>query len=153
MGKGSDVAVFQRTSVEQFLLGNTTLEPGEYRWLWAPINLALLGDDLEFRFGEPGTALELAARVEYTDEVWGLPGDFNNDGIVDAADYTVWCDYLGWPTNPDLNNNGDGTKVIDARDFALWRAQYGRNRRGYCPGGQRGNHSRTRHLVHGDMCG
>src|SRR5262249_39970448 len=28
-----------------------------------------------------------------------LPGDYNGDGIVDAADYTVWTDSLGSTTN------------------------------------------------------
>ena len=39
-----------------------------------------------------------------------LAGDFNEDGVVDAADYTVWRDNLGgdaWHTPMDLNNRGD----------------------------------------------
>lgn len=43
----------------------------------------------------------------------GLPGDFNSDGIVDAADYTVWRD----------NANGD----YDAADYVVWRNNYGRS--------------------------
>lgn len=42
----------------------------------------------------------------------GLEGDFNNDGSVDAADYTVWRDGL------------DGE--YDAADYQLWRDNYGR---------------------------
>ena len=30
----------------------------------------------------------------------GLPGDFNGDHVVDAADYTVWRDHLARETNP-----------------------------------------------------
>ena len=56
-----------------------------------------------------------------------LLGDFNNNGVVDAADYTVWRDHLG--STFDLNGNGDETGgsagVVDEADFALWRAYFG----------------------------
>lgn len=53
-----------------------------------------------------------------------LPGDFNQDGIVDAADYTVWRDgylssLLGHPADAD----GDG--VVDSDDYDIWAANYG----------------------------
>jgi hypothetical protein len=57
----------------------------------------------------------------------GLPGDFNNDQVVDAADYTVWRNNLG--TNFDLNGNGDengdSADFVDAADYALWKSSYG----------------------------
>jgi arabinogalactan endo-1,4-beta-galactosidase len=56
-----------------------------------------------------------------------LPGDFNGDGVVDAADYTVWRDNLG--TSFDLNGNGDESEgsggVVDQADYDLWKAQFG----------------------------
>lgn len=54
----------------------------------------------------------------------GLAGDFNNDGIVDAADYTVWRDNLGGDEST-LGGNGDGVGVVDNDDYALWAANYG----------------------------
>ena len=33
-----------------------------------------------------------------------LPGDFNNDGIVDAADYTVWRNHFGDETEDAINS-------------------------------------------------
>ncbi|MEN1678083.1 MAG: PEP-CTERM sorting domain-containing protein [Planctomycetota bacterium] len=55
------------------------------------------------------------------------PGDFNGDGIVDAADYTVWRDSLG--TGDSLLGNGDETGasagVVDVADFLLWKSFYG----------------------------
>ncbi len=39
------------------------------------------------------------------------PGDFNEDGGVDAADYTVWRDGLD--------------TLYDASHYLLWRANYG----------------------------
>lgn len=53
-------------------------------------------------------------------------GDFNADGVVDAADYTVWRDVfqsfeLGHPA--DANGNG----FIDYGDYDIWAANYGAN--------------------------
>ena len=57
----------------------------------------------------------------------GTPGDFNDDGVVDAADYTVFRDNLG--TNFDLAGNGDeegpSAGVVDQADYDLWAASYG----------------------------
>jgi hypothetical protein len=57
----------------------------------------------------------------------GLPGDFNGDGFVDAADYTVWRNHLG--TNFDLNGNGDESGdsggVVDLADYTYWKQHYG----------------------------
>ena len=54
-------------------------------------------------------------------------GDYNGDGAVDAADYTVWRDNLGGSF--DLNGNGDETgdsaDIVDAADYALWRTNFG----------------------------
>ena len=46
--------------------------------------------DVTFRFG-----LSNGAFVDGTVIYVGVPGDFNADGVVDAADYTVWRDHLG----------------------------------------------------------
>lgn len=48
-----------------------------------------------------------------------LPGDYNGDGTVDAADYTVWRD--GGP----LLNETDNPGTVDAGDYQVWRANFG----------------------------
>jgi T5SS/PEP-CTERM-associated repeat protein len=53
-----------------------------------------------------------------------LPGDYNNDGHVDAADYTVWRDMLG-STGADLAADGNGDLVVDQADYSVWRANFG----------------------------
>jgi hypothetical protein len=58
-----------------------------------------------------------------TISVGGLLGDYNHDGIVDAADYTVWRDTLGSTT--DLRADGNDNGVIDQGDFAIWKANFG----------------------------
>ncbi|MEQ8847936.1 hypothetical protein [Botrimarina sp.] len=52
------------------------------------------------------------------------PGDFNCDGAVDAADYTVWRDSLG-STGFGLPADGDGDGDIDADDYGVWKSNYG----------------------------
>lgn len=56
-----------------------------------------------------------------------LPGDYNLDGVVDAADYSVWRDALGQSVaNAYDGADGDGDLMIDQDDYAVWRANYGR---------------------------
>jgi hypothetical protein len=55
----------------------------------------------------------------------GLPTDFNHNGIVDAADYTVWRDQQGqngWGLAAD--SNGDGS--VNAADLTDWQTDFGR---------------------------
>ncbi|WP_197531424.1 hypothetical protein [Posidoniimonas corsicana] len=55
----------------------------------------------------------------------GLPGDFNDDGVVDAADYTVWRDHQGAADEAALSGNGDGLSGVGQGDYAVWRDNYG----------------------------
>jgi hypothetical protein len=54
-------------------------------------------------------------------------GDYNGNGIVDAADYTIWRDTLGSTT--DLRANGDNAGAsagkIDQADYTLWKSKFG----------------------------
>lgn len=62
--------------------------------------------------------------IVLADEIWSffstrpaipdpfLAGDFNRDGMVNSADYTVWRDGAG---GPPISN-----------DYAIWRSHYGR---------------------------
>jgi GH35 family endo-1,4-beta-xylanase len=50
-------------------------------------------------------------------------GDYNGDGRVDSADYTVWRDTLGSTTDLRADGNGDGK--IDAPDYDKWAADFG----------------------------
>lgn len=46
------------------------------------------------------------------------PGDFNFDGHVDGADYSVWRSAFG-STSTAADANGDG--IVDAADYVIWR--------------------------------
>ncbi len=54
-----------------------------------------------------------------------VPGDYNNDGTVDAADYTVWRDNLGSVAGTLLNDTVGG--VIGNDQYLLWRDNYGKS--------------------------
>jgi hypothetical protein len=52
-----------------------------------------------------------------------LAGDYNNNGIVDAADYTVWRDKLGAASIP---NRGAGiVGPVGTDDYNYWKAHFG----------------------------
>jgi hypothetical protein len=53
-----------------------------------------------------------------------LAGDFNNDGTVDAADYTRWKDNLGLASSA-LNGNGSGAATVVQADYLLWKTNFG----------------------------
>jgi hypothetical protein len=108
------------------------------------------GSDPQFRLGTALIALEKQAfelgraylsisTTAYPDgEIRGFPvyvaGDFNNDGVVDAADYTIWRDTLG-QTGEGLDADFDNSNSIDATDYELgWKANFGRNRFTVGPG-------------------
>ena len=56
--------------------------------------------------------------------VYGLKGDYNDDGKVDAADYTVWRDTLG-QTGPGLAADADRDEDVDADDYDAWVTNFG----------------------------
>lgn len=52
-----------------------------------------------------------------------LAGDFNNNGVVDAADYVAWRNSVGQPSQT-LPNDTTGVIVGDAQ-YNLWRGNFG----------------------------
>lgn len=55
-----------------------------------------------------------------------VPGDFNGDGTVGAADYTVWRKNLGMTTGAFWSTgDADGDGAVDESDYQLWRQNFG----------------------------
>jgi hypothetical protein len=55
-----------------------------------------------------------------------LPGDYNTDGSVDLADYTVWRDNFGGPAG-SLPNDTSGS-AIGSQQYRTWQTNFGRVR-------------------------
>jgi hypothetical protein len=64
-------------------------------------------------------------------------GDFNDDGIVNAADYIVWRKTLNTTVPPTTGADGNGDGIVDQADYHVWRANFGRT----APGSERGSSS------------
>jgi hypothetical protein len=104
------------------LTSSSVLGPGQSFNLGALYTGGLNGlESLTFEFRETAVRI-LAGVVEY---VTGKPGDFNNDDVVDAADYTTWRDNLGATDETGINGNGDGANGVDAADYDLWKTNFG----------------------------
>jgi hypothetical protein len=54
-----------------------------------------------------------------------LPGDYNGNGVVDAADYVMWRTMLGAHVPNYSGADGNGNGVVDQDDQAIWRSQFG----------------------------
>lgn len=53
-----------------------------------------------------------------------LLGDYNANGIVDAADYTVWRNSLS-VTGAGLAADGNGDGMVTQLDYDIWKANFG----------------------------
>jgi 3-phytase len=62
-------------------------------------------------------------RAVYVDVRLPLAGDYNGDGIVNAADYTVWRNTLG--SDQDLRADGNSDQMIDQEDYFVWKSHFG----------------------------
>lgn len=54
-----------------------------------------------------------------------LVGDYNDDGVVDAADYTVYRDALAGQPGVTLANETASPGVVDGADYAAWVGNFG----------------------------
>jgi hypothetical protein len=57
-----------------------------------------------------------------------LAGDYNNNGVVDAADYTTWRDALG--QSIALSNETESLGFVDQDDYIAWKGNFGATRGG-----------------------
>ncbi|MEQ8846708.1 dockerin type I domain-containing protein [Botrimarina sp.] len=96
-----------------FTLSTLGLSPGAYRLRLTPLD----GRD---NVGEAVVSQEfvVAAAPE-------TPGDYNLDGKVNAADYTIWRDARGSQVAPYTVADGNGDGVVSQADFEVWSGNYG----------------------------
>lgn len=99
-------------------LGNSfdILDWGSLAGTFAAVNLPTLGGGLGWDTSQLYTTGTLSVISV------GIPGDYNNDGVVDAADYALWRHSLGQNiTLPNDTTPGTVSQV----DFDVWRANFG----------------------------
>jgi phospholipase/lecithinase/hemolysin len=98
------------------------LEPGDSTYNTNQIapnaNEYMFWDDLH------PTATVHAALAQRALALFEIPGDYNRNGAVDAADYVVWRDALG-QMGTGLAADGNGDRQIDAEDYNIWRTSFG----------------------------
>jgi hypothetical protein len=110
---------------EYYLQNESTLNTGEFISLGAAYNTNVDAMDLRFEYVLDADTVAVGPVVAGTIAAGGVPGDYNGNGIVDAADFTVWRDHLGQTfqlTNEDPDNL-DGQ--VTSADYDFWKAHFG----------------------------
>jgi autotransporter-associated beta strand protein len=64
-----------------------------------------------------------AGLLEVTAAPVPVPGDYNENGIVDAADFVLWRKSVGPGSLP--NEGGISPGVVDDADYNFWRSRFG----------------------------
>jgi hypothetical protein len=100
---GSDVAILTTTGgIVDNSLSLSLTGPGQAAFT----GVGVVGNNLVLQVGVGGT----------------LEGDYNSDGVVNAADYTLWADNLG--TNNPLANDTIGGQITEAH-YLQWKNNFG----------------------------
>ena len=89
-------------------------------------DLVLYYDQVDPSTGEYlSQSIILGVYIDYVEST-GLPGDYNSDGNVDLADYTVWRNNLGGDGTalPNRSVALDGS-AIGQLDYMVWKANFG----------------------------
>jgi hypothetical protein len=54
-----------------------------------------------------------------------MPGDYNDDGVVNTSDYVVWKKMLGTQVPAGTSADGDGNGAVEAPDLQVWKKEFG----------------------------
>ena len=108
---------FAPASGDSFDLLTTT---SDITGTFATQQLPILGAGLVWNLGYRANAIVLTVV---------LPGDYNHNGVVDAADYTVWRDSLG-KSGIGLAADGNQNGMIDPGDYDVWKMNFGQSSAG-----------------------
>ncbi|QDU55886.1 LamG-like jellyroll fold domain-containing protein [Aeoliella mucimassa] len=108
---------------EAYLQDASTLTESTNLYLGSLFDTSVGTEDLKFVYRTADGALTEGIVTYFT----GTPvnGDFNGDGIVNIADYTVWRDNLGASDESAFapgTGNGGG---VDMTDYDAWKSNFG----------------------------
>jgi hypothetical protein len=111
------------TTDRSFYIGNSASESAE--WFQSRAFAGML-DNLRV-YGRELNLAELEslrlADLTLSNPSLPLPGDYNYDGRVNAADYVVWRNTFGSESLLDADGSGNG-QINDA-DYHVWRSNFG----------------------------
>jgi hypothetical protein len=117
---GSDVRIYFVEHIPQSFTGPGQIEFDAISLIATPLRNAHL---VSLRTGEIISNLNFGNIAAPP-----LPGDYNGDNHIDAADYTIWRDALGQTgVTPFSGADGDGDSTIDADDYAVWKSHFGQS--------------------------
>jgi hypothetical protein len=115
---------------------------GELRFVLVDDFAPQIGDAFEFLTADGGVTESLIDIVlpALTNGMWQtifgttsaalvvtIKGDYNGNGVVDAADYTVWRDLLGQEVVAGTSADGDFDGVVTTADYSLWVSHFGQS--------------------------
>jgi BNR repeat-containing family member len=121
-GQWSEANASEHRLSELQTAGETLLASGDSFYLGQLFDAVGGEPDLVFQFLIADQNNATTGVVVYAS--FGLPGDYNDDGVVDAADYTVWRDHLG--TTATLPNDTTPGSVQPI-DYLVWKSNFGRS--------------------------
>jgi glycoprotein endo-alpha-1,2-mannosidase len=112
------------TDLSEATFGTGTVAPGAGVSLGSVFRLGAI-EDIQAEYADPITQKTKHVHVRYASVTPAdlLPGDFNDDGVVNATDYTVWRDNLGAVVT--LPNEVSSNGRVSQEDYDTWRAAYG----------------------------
>jgi hypothetical protein len=124
MGAGQhwdELAASQSQLAEAFLLGSSSFDENRdislgnvFRSGGArDLEISVVTEDL----------VNVPVEVLYVNAPTAVAGDYNENGVVDAADYVVWRDRTGAGSLP--NEGGISPGTVDAADYNFWRSRIG----------------------------
>ncbi|TWT88333.1 Matrixin [Pseudobythopirellula maris] len=106
------------TGAAESLLGYELTQAGDYF-------VRVRGFDLTNHHSEIDGAQLYGLRLTSEATAPALPGDYNGDGFVDSADFTVWRDTRDSSVSPYSGADGDGDGVVGAGDYTVWVDHFG----------------------------
>ena len=110
---------------EADLIGSTVFDNSTSLSLGNIFNTATNALDRDLVLSFTTLAGTFAGQVIYIPGV-AVEGDYNGDGIVDAADYIVWRKHLGASiTLPNENPSATTPGIVDQEDYDYWRSRFG----------------------------
>lgn len=106
--------------VEAYLTGSSDFASGLLVNLGNAFVTGQSTENMEFLYRYQGSYV--TGEIEFTSEA--IEGDYNNDGVVNLADYTIWRNTLG-STGANLLADGDGSGTVDSSDYTYWKDRFG----------------------------